>query len=125
MAAYCWSSIQNINGSRFRIWKNKCITLLKGQQPDNDKIYFHPKDPYDAKCQLLIDKRGAGLKHYNDSKAFIEYSNDMDEIYEIIEEYKANKERKILIAFDDINADMLSNEKFQPMSLNCFLENEN
>ena len=72
---------------------------------------------------MLIDKRGgAGLKHYNDSKAFIEYSN---EIYEIIEEYKANKERKILIAFDDINADMLSNEKFQPMSLNCFLENEN
>ena len=72
---------------------------------------------------MLIDKRGgAGLKHYNDSKAFIEYSN---EIYEIIEEYKANKEREILIAFDDINADMLSNEKFQPMSLNCFLENEN
>ena len=74
---------------------------------------------------MLIDKRGAGLKHYNDFKAFIEYSNDMDEIYEIIEEYKANKERKILIAFDDINADMLSNEKFQPMSRNCFLENEN
>ena len=49
----------------------------------------------------------------------------MDEIYEIIEEYKANKERKILIAFDDINTDMLSNEKFQPMSLNYFLENEN
>ena len=36
------------------------------------------KDPYEAKYQFLINKQeSTGLKHFNDSKAFIEYSNDM------------------------------------------------
>ena len=52
-----------------------------------DKINFYAKDLYEAKYQFLIKKRkGAGLKKYNDSKAFITYSNDMDDIYENIEE---------------------------------------
>ena len=39
-------------------------------------------DPY----QLLIKKRkGVGLKHYNDPKVFIEYSNNMNDIYENVE----------------------------------------
>ena len=49
---------------------------------------------------MLINKREhktSGLKHFNDSKAFIEYSNDMDDIYKNIEEYNQNKKRKILI----------------------------
>ena len=57
-------------------------------QPDIDKIYFYVKDPYEAKYQLLINKReSTGLKYLNDSKAFIEYSNDMDGIYQNFEEY--------------------------------------
>ena len=52
------------------------------------------------------------LKHCNGSKAVIEYSNDMGEIYENIEEYNPNQEGKILIIFDDINVDILSNKKF-------------
>ena len=47
----------------------------------------------------------------NDCKAFIEYSNDMDDIYKNIEEYNPSKKRKILIVFDDMIADMLSNKK--------------
>ena len=43
----------------------------------------------------------------NDSKDFVEYLNDMDYIYKNIEEYNPNKKRKILIAFDDIIADIL------------------
>ena len=83
---------------------------LQCQQPDIDKIYLYAKDPYEAKYQFLINKRGnTGLKHFNDSKAFIEYSNDMDDIYKNIEEYNPNKERKILTFFDMI-ADMLSNK---------------
>ena len=38
--------------------------------------------------------------YLNDSKAFIEYSNDMDDIYKNIEEYNPNKKQKILIVFD-------------------------
>ena len=55
------------------------------------------------KYQLQINKRqSTGSKHLNDSKAFIEYSNDMDDIYKNIEEYNLNKKRKLLIVFDDI-----------------------
>ena len=71
---------------------------------------MHAKDPSEAKYQLLINKReDVGLKHYNDSKAFIEYSNNMDGIYEDIEEYHLNKERKMLILFDDVIADITIN----------------
>ena len=65
---------------------------------------------------MLINKReSTGLKYLNDRKAFIEYSNDMDDIYENIEEYNPNKKRKILIAFGDMIADMLSNKKLNPV----------
>ena len=51
------------------------------------------------------------LKHFNDSKAFTEYSNDLDDIYKNIKEYNPNKKGKILIAFDDVVGDMFSNKK--------------
>ena len=61
-------------------------------EPDMDKIYLYAKDPYDAKYRLLINKReSTALKYLNDSKAFIEYSNDMNVIYKNIEEYNLNK----------------------------------
>ena len=56
-----------------------------------------------------------GLKHLNDSKAFIDYQNDMDDIYKNIEEYYPTKKRKILIVFDDMIADMLSNKNLNPI----------
>ena len=61
------------------------------------------KDPCEAKYQLLINKhKNADLKHFNDSKTFIEYSNDMDDIYKNIEEYNLNEKCKVLIIYDDI-----------------------
>ena len=61
---------------------------------------------------MLISKReSTGLKYLHDSKAFIEYSNDMDDIYKNIEKYNPKKKLKILIVFDDMIADMLSNKK--------------
>ena len=76
----------------------------------------------EAKYQLLINKReSTGLKYLNDSKAFIEYSNDMDDIYKNIEEYNPNKKRKILIVFDDMIADMLSNKKLNPIVTELFI----
>ena len=62
-----------------------------------------------SKYKLLIKKREiTDLKYLNDSKALIEYSSDMDDIYSNIEEYNPNKKRKILIVFEDMIADMLS-----------------
>ena len=87
-----------------------------------EKNYSHAKDPYEAKYQLLISKRERiGLKHFNDSKAFIEYSNDMDNINKNIEEYNPNKKRKILIVFDDTVADMLSNKNLNPIVTGLFI----
>ena len=51
-------------------------------QPDIDGIYLYAKDPYEAKYQFLIDKReSTGLHDFNDSKAFLEYSDDMGDVY--------------------------------------------
>ena len=61
------------------------------------------------------------LKYLNDSKAFIEYSKDMDDVYKNIEEYDPNKKRKILIVFDDMIADMLSNKKLNPIVTELFI----
>ena len=45
----------------------------------------------------------------------------MDDIYENIEEYNPNKERKVLIVFDYIIADMLSNKKHNPVVTELFI----
>ena len=73
---------------------------LINHQPDIDKTYLYAKDPYEAKYQFLIKKRkDVVTNHFNDSKAFIEYSNNMADIYKNIEDYNPNKKRKILIVF--------------------------
>ena len=84
---------------------------LINQQPYIDKIYLYAKDPFKAKYKFLINKSECiSLKHFNDSKVFIQYSDDMDDIYKNIEEYNPNKKRKILIVFDDMIVDILSNK---------------
>ena len=85
-------------------------------QPDIDMLKsLYAKDPFDAKYQLLINKRESkALKDLNGSIAFIRYSNGMDDIYKKIEEYYSNKKRKILIVFNNMFADILSNKKSNP-----------
>ena len=62
--------------------KTNLILGLIEKQPDIGKIYFYAKDPYEAKYQYLINKRGGvGIDRFNDPKAFIEYSNDMHDVY--------------------------------------------
>ena len=71
---------------------------------------------------LLINKKeSAGLKYLNDSKAFIQYLNDTDDIYKNIEEYNQDKKQKILIVFNDMIADMLSNKKLNPIVTELFI----
>ena len=92
--------------------KTNSLPNLMKHHLDIYKIYLHAKDPFEEKYQFLIKKRESrGFKHFNDQKAFIEYSNDMDDIYKDIEEYNPNKEHKISIVFDDMTADMISNKK--------------
>ena len=83
---------------------------------------MYAKDPYEDKYQFLIKKRESiGLKHFNDPKAFIEYSNDMHDIYKNINNYNPNKENKILIVFDDMIADMINNKKLNSIVTELFI----
>ena len=92
---------------------------LISNEPDIDNTYKHL---YEAKYQSLINKReNTGLKYFNDSIAFIEYSNDMDGIYKNMEEYNPNKKRKILIVCDDMIVDMLTNKKLNPVATELFI----
>ena len=75
----------------FGAGKTNVLFNFINHEPDIDKIILYAKDPYDAKYQLLVNKRESiGLKYLNDSKTFIENSNDMDDIYKNIEEYNLN-----------------------------------
>ena len=92
--------------------KTNALFNLINYEPDIDQIYLHAKDPYEEKNQFLIIKwNSKSLKHFNNSKVFVEYLNDMDNIYKNIVDYNQNKKRKILIVFDDIITDMHSNER--------------
>ena len=102
--------------------KTNALLNLINHEPDIDKIYLHAKEPYEAKYQLLINKtENTGLKYFNDSKAFTEYSNDSHDIYKNIKEYNPNKKWKILFIFDDMIADMLSNKKLNPIVIELFI----
>ena len=102
--------------------KTNALLNLINNHADIDKIYLYAKDPYEAKYQYLINKRETtSLKHFNDPKAFIEYLNDMQDVYKSFEEYSLGKKRKVLIVFDDVIADMISNEKLKPVVTELFI----
>ena len=84
--------------------------------------FIYTKDPFEAKYQFLIKKReDDGTKDLNHSKAFIEYSCDMNDIYKNIEECNPHKPRKVLNVFNDMIADMLSNKKRNPIVTEFFI----
>ena len=102
--------------------KTNALLNLINNQPDIDKIYLYAKDPYEAKYQYLINKReSVGINHFNDPKAFIEYSNDMHDVYKNIDDYNPDKENKILIVFDDMITDMIHNKKLNSIVTELFI----
>ena len=99
--------------------KANALLNLINNQPDIDKIYLYPKDPYEAKYQYLIKKREkVGQDHFKDP---IEYSNDMQDVYKNIEDYNPGKKRKILMVFDDMIADIINNKKLNPIVTELFI----
>ena len=83
---------------------------------------MYAKDPYEAKYQYLTNIREkVSIYHLDDPKAFIEYSNDMGDVYKNINEYNLNKENKILTVFDDMIAEMTSNKKLNSIVTELFI----
>ena len=89
---------------------------------NNEEIYLSFKNSEKLQTQALIKKRKkVGLNHYDDPKAFIEYSNDVRGVYKNIVEYNPDKERKILIVSDDMIADMVNNKKLNSIVTDLFI----
>ena len=102
----------------------KTNTLLNSinEQDDIDKIYLYAKDLSKPKYEYLIKKReNARINHLNDSNAFMDCVNTMDDVYENINDYKPSRKRKILIIFDDMIADIMNNIKFQAIIKELFI----
>ena len=102
--------------------KTNTLLNLINEQNDIDKIYLYARDLNKPKYEILIKKRkDAGIKHLNDPNAFIECSNTMDDVYENIHDYNSSRKRKILIVFDDMIADIMTNKKFQAIIKELFI----
>ena len=87
-----------------------------------DKIYLYTKDLSEPKYKLLINNRkNAGIKHFNNSTAFIEYSNDMDDVFTNIDNYNKQRKRKVLIIFDDMIVDIMNSKKFKAIIKELFI----
>ena len=57
------------------------------------------------------------LKNLKNPKAFIDYSQAIDGLYEDLKDYNPTKKRKMLITFDDIIVDIEAN-KIRPVYWN-------
>ena len=102
--------------------KTNTLLNLINEQKDIDKIYLYAKDLSETKYEFLIKNReNTGIKHVNDSNAFMECSNTMDDIYKNIYEYNPNRKREILIVFDDMIAYIMTKKKFQSLIKELFI----
>ena len=92
---------------------NALLHLINNLHPI-DKIYLYAKDIHQPKYEYLINKREqAGIKNLNDPHAFIEYSDDMNDVLDDINNYDKNRDKKVLIVFDDMIADIEYNKSFK------------
>ena len=100
---------------------NTLLHLINNFHPI-DKIYLYAKDTDEKKYQYLIYKREqTGIKNLNDPHSFIEYSNDMNDVLEDINNYNKNRDKKVLIIFHDMIADIMSSEKFKAIVKELFI----
>ena len=74
---------------------------------------------------LIKNSEEVGLKHLKNAKTFIKYSNDVKDVNSSTEEYNSGKERKVLIVFDDMIADMISNKKLHPVVIELLIRKLN
>ena len=102
--------------------KTNTLLNLINEQNDIDKIYLYARDLNEPKDKILIKKlKDVGIKHLNDSNAFIECSNPMDGVHENIHDYNPSRKRKILITFDDMIGEIMTNKKFEAIIKELFI----
>ena len=122
MAIYSRSSLQNFDHWWFWIRKKNALLSLIKEQDDIGEIYSYAKDLSDLKHGFLIKKReDVGIKYCHNPNAFNSHnSNTMDDVYVNIDNYNPSR-KKILIVFDDMIADIMSNKKVQAIVKELFI----
>ena len=86
-----------------------------------DKIYLYAKDLSESKYEYLINKREqVGIKMLQNAKAFIEYSDDKNDVFENINDYNKKRNKKVLLVFDDMIADIEHNKNFKKVIKELF-----
>ena len=99
---------------------NTLLHLINNLHPI-DKICLYEKDIHELQYEYLINKREqAGIKNLNDPHAFIEYSDDMNDVLDDINNYNKNRDKKVLIVFDDMIADIEYNKKYKQIIKELF-----
>ena len=96
------------------------------QKQDIDKVYQYVKDPFESEYQLLIKrKENVGIKELKNAKAFINHSQTIDNVYEILEDYNPTKKEKVITALDGMIVDMKANKKISIIVTELFLKGRN
>ena len=102
--------------------KTNALVNLINEQDDIGKIYSDAKDLLESKYKCLIKKgKNVGIKYLNDPNTFIQCSDMMDDVYKNINYYNPSSKRKILLVFDDMIADIMTNKKFQTIIKQLFI----
>ena len=92
---------------------NTLLHLINNLYPI-DKIYLYAKDIHKPKYEYLINKREqVGIKNLNDLHTFIEHLDDMNDVLDDINNYNKNRDKKVLIVFDDMIADIEYSKNFK------------
>ena len=99
---------------------NTLLHLINNLHPI-DKIYLYAKDLHEPKYEYLINKREqAAIKNVNDPHAFTEYSDDMNDVLDDINNYNKNRDKKVPIVFDYMIADIEYNKNFKQIIKELF-----
>ena len=98
------------------------LNLIKHARPDISKIYLYVGDPFESKYQLLINGgEKAGIKKSKNLKAFVDYSQRIDDAYENLEDYNPTKKRKVLTVVGDMIVDIDAKKKLSLIFTELFI----
>ena len=99
---------------------NTILHLINNLHPI-DKTYLYVKNLHEPKYEYLLNRREqAGIKNLIDPKPFIEYSDNTDDVLDDINNYNKNRDKKLLIVFDDMIADIEYKKNFQQIIKELF-----
>ena len=99
---------------------NTILHLINNLHPI-DKTYLYVKNLHEPKYEYLLNRREqAGIKNLIDPKSFIEYSDNTDDVLDDINNYNKNRDKKLLIVFDDMIADIEYKKNFQQIIKELF-----